>query len=64
MGARAQHQAALAAHQDGVVEQLPQAPERVADRRLAQVQPQRGAGDMALGQQCFEHHQQVEVDSA
>ena len=31
---------------------------------LGQLQPQRGARDMAFGQQCFQHHQQVEIDSA
>ncbi|WP_422649636.1 hypothetical protein [Cupriavidus sp. H18C1] len=36
----------------------------MADRRLAQMQPQRGARDMTLGQQGFEHDQQVQVDVA
>ncbi|MNR33384.1 hypothetical protein D3C85_1510550 [compost metagenome] len=64
MRAGRQHEPALTAHEQGVVEQLPQPRQRMADRRLAQLQPQCGARDMALGKQCLEHHEQIEVDSA
>jgi hypothetical protein len=45
-----------------VLERGPQAPERVAGRRLGKAEPGRGAGDVALGHQRLEDAQQVEVE--
>ena len=45
-----------------IVEHLPQPPERMADRRLRQVEPPAGARDAAFRVDGVEHHEQVEVD--
>lgn len=54
--------AAAHAHQQRVAEQLAQAVERVAHRRLAEGQALGGTGDIALAQQGVEHTQQVEIE--
>jgi len=43
-------------------QQLAQAPQRVADRRLRDPEPHRGARDAALARQRIERDHQVEVD--
>ena len=55
------HHVALAAHQQGVVEEAAQAREGVADCRLGQAQQRRGPRDVALGHQHLEAAQQLEV---
>ena len=47
-----------------IVEHLAQPDERMADRRLADVEALRGPPDVPLGHQRLEHHQQVQVDTA
>ena len=51
------------AHQQGVVEQLPQAAQAVTHGRLGQVELVGGLGDVALAQQGVQVDQQVEVDT-
>ncbi|MNT42531.1 hypothetical protein D3C72_1789550 [compost metagenome] len=58
---RRQH-ALGAAHEKIVVEDATQPGQRIADRRLAQLQRLGRARDGAQAQQVFEHHQQVQVD--
>eukprot|EP01137_Pigoraptor_chileana_P015423 Opistho-2@71322 len=55
--------AASGAHEQGVIEQAAQARERRTDRRLAEKQFLGGAGHAAFVHQCFEHDQQVQVDT-
>ena len=49
-------------HQQRVIEQLAQAVQCVAHRRLAQCQALRRAGNVALAQQRIQYPQQVEVE--
>ena len=56
--------AAVAPHEQRVVEQAAQAVERLAHGRLAQPVALGGAGDVALRHQRVEHDQEVEVDRA
>ena len=63
-GARRGLHRPTAAHQQGIVEELPQAYQGGADGRLAEKELFRGAGEVALMHQAFEHHQQVQVDAA
>ena len=49
--------------EDRVVEVIAQPRERRAQRRLAQVQPLGGARHAALGQQCVQRDQQIEVET-
>ncbi len=51
-----------AAREQLVVEQQPQPPQGMADRRLAEAQPVAGPGDVALVQQGVEHPQEIQVD--
>ncbi|MNT94587.1 hypothetical protein D3C72_2363120 [compost metagenome] len=55
---------AAMANQQGIVEQSAQPRQRMADGRLALVQPQSRARDVALRQERVEHHEQVQVDCA
>ena len=50
-------QAAALAYQQRVAQQITQAPQRMADRRLAQVQALGSAGDVLLAEQRVEDHQ-------
>ncbi|MNL19274.1 hypothetical protein D3C87_1404660 [compost metagenome] len=52
------------AREQGIVEQTAQTAEGIADRRLFQRKLVRRTGDVALLEQGFEHHQQVQVDVA
>ncbi|BDC29411.1 hypothetical protein NB2BOR_A37020 [Bordetella parapertussis] len=52
------------AHEQIVAAGRAQAPQRIADRRLRQVELARHGGDAALLQQALEDHQQVEIDVA
>ncbi len=61
-GLRRQAHAALAALQQGIVEQVAAAVERAGRRRLGEVQPGGGARDMRLVQQRIQHDEEVEVD--
>jgi hypothetical protein len=63
-GARGGDQAARTADQQRIAEQLAQAGESVADRGLAEAEPARRPGDVALVDERVEHRQQVEVDLA
>ena len=56
---RRRHHAAGYAHEQLVAERLAKARQGVAEGRLAEVQPGRGAGDAALGHQRVENHQQT-----
>ncbi len=60
--ARRRLHGAADAYQQRVVEQLAQAIEGIADRRLAERQPLCGAGDVAFAQQGVQHAKQVEVE--
>lgn len=61
-GPRRRLHGAADAHQQRVVEQVTQAIQRVAYRRLAQRQALGGTRHVALAQQHVEHSQQVEVE--
>ena len=56
--------AALRREQQRVLEDIAQPAELRADRGLAEAQPGGGLGDIALGQQRLERHEQVEVEPA
>jgi len=58
-GARSRHHAAGHAHEQLIAQRLAQAGQGVAEGRLAEVQPGRGAGDAALGHQRVKNHQQT-----
>ena len=61
---RSRHHVRSLAHKQRVLQQVAQPLQRVADRRLRQVQLHPGAGDIALAIDRFEHHKQVQVDLA
>ncbi|MNZ61021.1 hypothetical protein D3C78_791020 [compost metagenome] len=60
---RRRFHAATVAQQQGVVEQIPQTPQRGAHRRLAHEQFFRDAGQVLFEHQRLENHQQVHVDA-
>ena len=62
LGHRRQHHLAADGHQQFVAEIVPQPRERAAHRRLAQVQPIPGAGDVPLGQQRVKGDEQVQIE--
>lgn len=57
------HNAPWRAQEQRVAEQAAQPAEAMADRRRRQIQPRRGAADMALLHNGLEQDQQVEVDA-
>jgi hypothetical protein len=61
-GARRGRDAAAAAQEQGVAQGLAELGERPAGGRLRAPQPHRRARDVALEQQGFEHHQQVQIE--
>ncbi|MCY1430835.1 hypothetical protein D9M71_467910 [compost metagenome] len=63
-GARGRYQAAAAAHQQRVAQQVAQTPQGMAYGWLAQMQALCRAGHMLFGEQGVQHHQQVEIDAA
>ena len=63
-GARRQDEAVRSAHQELVAGQVAQPLQCVADRRLRAAEPFPRAGDVALGDQCVEHLEEIEVEAA
>jgi hypothetical protein len=62
LGERRGFQLAAAAHKQLVIEQPSQPSQGRAHRRLAQRQPAPGLGDVALGQQRVERHQEIQIN--
>ena len=60
-GAWRRHESASGAHEQGIAGGFAQACEGAAHRRRAQVQPARGARDVALGEQRVEGDEQIEI---
>ena len=58
------HDAALGAHEQGIVKTFAQAHQYAAQRRLRQRQPVGGARDVALIEQHIERFEQIEVELA
>ena len=62
-GERRRRQVAALADEQRIVEQLAQSRQRVADRRLREVEPLGGPADAAFGDDRVEHDQEVEIDA-
>ena len=62
-GARGRYQRQALAQQQGVTEELAEPGQRVAHAGLAQPDPFGRPGDVPLGQQRVEGHEEVEIDA-